>query len=188
MGLWKAMLDAGMSKTGTGGGFYRAPYSRAGSSYRRPSSGMAHKTTFKIVGDADLIAKLSRLKQAAVNRILRPAIREGLKPVRKRARQLVQVRTGTLRKSIRSRTWTVKRPFAWVTGAIFVDKRTEAFIDGRRVYPVRYAHFAAEAFKRRRGTDKDFNEQALEDALPEAKAALNRRARLEFNRITGGFK
>ncbi len=188
MGLWKAMLDQGMSKLGTGGGFYRAPSRRGGSNYRRPSSSMAHKSTFEIVGDAELINKLGRLKQATVNRILRPAINEGLKPVKQRARELVQVRTGTLRRSIRSRAFTVKRPFAWVTGAIFVDKKVEAFINGKRVYPAKYAHFAAKAFMKNRGTNKNFNEQAIEDKLPAARAALTSRAKREFNRIMGGLK
>lgn len=59
-------------------------------------------------GDRAIIAKLNELgKQSTINKMLRPGVREAASKVRKRAQRLVIEETGTLRRSIGSKSLTV---------------------------------------------------------------------------------
>lgn len=60
-------------------------------------------------GHKELIETIDNLRRTAQRQVMLPAIREGLKPIRKTARTLVPVRYGFLKKWILSKAWIGKK-------------------------------------------------------------------------------
>ncbi len=199
MSFMKRMLEAGHSPYGIYGSGQLINRRRSNRSQQfflksrskgraRTVSQHAQLATFEIVGDKELIRKFEKLRQSTVNKIMRPAISAAIRPIRKAAKQYAPKRFGVLRKSIRTRTFTNKGRVASVTGAIFVDKKIDAYINGKRVYPVKYAHLAAKSYMEKQNKQQDFIKQARDDKMPESQQALASRARIEFDKVVRGLR
>lgn len=84
-----------------------------------------------IFGDVQVIEGLGRLGTAVERKLLRKAIAKGLKPIVRIAKQNVPVKSGLLRKSIKSAVTKM------VSGKVYVDPKT---IGENGDKPAKYAH------------------------------------------------
>ena len=73
--------------------------------------------TFALIGDKELVKKLQSLNKSVANKIMRPAVVKGLKPVRASARNKVRKRSGLLAQAISARAKTSRRG---VVGMVYV--------------------------------------------------------------------
>lgn len=101
-------------------------------------------STIALVGDKELQKTLLKLTDAAARQVMRPAVGAGLRPIREAARQnaapgaaLSPEASGLLRKSI---FMTAKSKKDNVVGKVFVTRKIEGTVDGKRHVPGNIAH------------------------------------------------
>lgn len=101
-------------------------------------------STIALVGDKELQKTLLKLTDAAARQVMRPAVGAGLKPIREAARQnaapgaaLSPEASGLLRKSI---FMTAKSKKDNVVGKVFVTRKIEGVVDGKKHVPGNIAH------------------------------------------------
>ena len=101
-------------------------------------------STIALVGDRELQQTLLKLTDAAARQVMRPAVGAGLKPIREAARQnaapgaaLSPEASGLLRKSI---FMTAKSKKDNVVGKVFVTRKIEGVVDGKKHVPGNIAH------------------------------------------------
>lgn len=100
-----------------------------------------------IEGDVALNKFLKTFPAAVQRRIMKAAVTYSLKPIRKAARSIVRVRSGQLKKAIKSKSKSyAKRGIVW--GAVGIDAKADIVIDGKKVKPIKYAHLVERGTKR----------------------------------------
>ena len=125
---------------------------------------------FKINGAKELGEELRELSRGMQNKILRPALRVATAEVRKVAGNYVPVKSGVLKKSIKSKVFTAKRGAKGVVGRIGV------FIKGStgETHPAKYGavleHGTKSAGRDRKTIigARNFLSNALSSAEPQA--------------------
>ncbi len=94
----------------------------------------------QLLGEKALVKRLARLgKQSTRNKMVRPAVREAGAEVRKAAKRFAPVKSGQLKKSIKSVVRTA-RGGGGVYAVIGPAHGFKTVIDGKPNDPVRYAH------------------------------------------------
>lgn len=98
---------------------------------------MTAESCFKLIGDKALIKRISHLRKNVRNKILRPAFAAGVRPVRDEAKQLVSVRSGAMKKAIRSQAKAGRKG---VYAKVYVSKSITVDVDGKPYNPGAIAH------------------------------------------------
>ena len=128
----------------------------------------------RLEGVEPLLARLQALDKGTRNRILRKALRKGAKPVIQAERQLVPKDTGTLKRSIGSKSKTYRK--GGVVVFIIGPRNTWTFAQKKgakklTLYkPGKYAALVDKGTKRSR--PKPFREPAMNRAKSAAQAAI----------------
>jgi len=101
-------------------------------------------SSMALVGDKELQKTLLKLSDSAARQIMRPAITAGLKPVRQTARDnaapgavFSPEASGLMRKAISA---SAKARKDSVTGKVFVNRKVEGIVDGKKHVPGNIAH------------------------------------------------
>ena len=90
---------------------------------------------FKINGANELGQELKELSRGMQNKILRPAMTKAVAEIRKVAKTYVPIDSGTLKKSIKSKTFTAKRGAKGIVGRVGVFVKGS---DGTGTHPAKY--------------------------------------------------
>lgn len=97
-----------------------------------------------LIGDKELQRTILSLTDSSARKIMRPAVAAGLIPIRKQAKQnaspgvvLSEQASGLMQKAIRSSARARKDK---VTGKIYVDRKTEGVVNGKKHVPGNIAH------------------------------------------------
>lgn len=127
-----------------------------------------------IFGDVQVIEGLERLKTSVERKILRKAIKKGLKPIVRIAKSNVPVKSGLLKKSIKS---TVTK---MVSGKVYVDPKVVG-ADGDK--PAKYAHIVEFGGPKHRNPHP-FMRPALDTGRNEALETIAAAFREELQKIS----
>ena len=143
-------------------------------------------SAIRMVGDVALQRALLEMEQSSANRVMKPALREGAKIVRTKAKQNVEPhkRSGLLRKAISFRVG-VSRKTREAYGRIYVkNKRSEW--GGKTVNPAKYAHLVEFGTSHSRAFP--FMRTALAQTRGPVGAAITREADVALAKLAGNLR
>ena len=102
------------------------------------------ESNIALIGDKELSAKLLRLNDMAVKKIMSPAIRRGLVVVKRVAKQkatpgniLSNEASGLMKKAIKASARSKKHG---IVGKIFIDPKVSGTVKGEKHVPAKIAH------------------------------------------------
>jgi len=128
-----------------------------------------------VFGDVEVIRNLGRLKTSIERKVLRKAIAKGLKPIAAAAKRKAAVRSGLLKRSIKSKVTRM------VSGKIFVDPKVTGVVDGKLSKPAKYAHLIE--FGTRKAKAQPFMRPAMNEGRTRALAIIEQTAREELKKL-----
>lgn len=137
-----------------------------------------NKQWIRVVGAKKIQMNLANLvdQKTMGNKVLKPAIRKGLRVVLKNARKKVPQKTGSLSKSM-----GVGFKKKTIIGMVRVKPKYDATINGKHIVPAKYAHLVE--FGTKNAPARPFLRPALEESRNEAFAAIAKEAGKKFAAI-----
>ncbi len=132
---------------------------------------MAKKDLFTIHGAKELAKELKEMSQGFQNKMVRPGLTVAVAEVRKEAKKQVPVKSGTLKKKIKSKVFSKGRGKGIVGRAGILDG--EQVPNGKKTVAIaKYAGVQNYGSVKRNIKAKHFLESSLETAEPEATKKL----------------
>lgn len=136
---------------------------------------------FQLVGDKALIKKLQYLSDKAAKKVMLPAIRKGLKPIKAEAKKRVPVKSGLLKKAI-SASARSTRDGDKVTGKVYVNPKVQGVdAKGKKHKPYKIAHIIE--FGSVKTPAIPFLRPALDDKSDEAKQIITKEAKINLDKV-----
>lgn len=134
----------------------------------------------KIIGDKNIIANLNMIKKSVKNRILRKALVKALAPVKAKAKNRVNKRSGMLAKSIKVKA--TKNGNA----KVYVDPKNHIVIDGKKVNPSKYAHLVE--FGTVHSAAAPFMRNSMDESRSAVFSEVGNEVRIQFDKEAARFK
>ena len=136
----------------------------------------------ELIGDKELQWVLQQMRSASARVVLRPALRAALQPIYSRARELVPVRSGLMRKAIRKRVAVRGRgEGARLSASVRVAREVAGQWRGKQYRPGNIAHIVEHG--RRDGSgQRAFLNPAMEQTRAAALSVLTAKTRQYLER------
>ena len=145
------------------------------------ASAINNNQWIRVVGAKEIQMNLANLADPKTmeKKVLKPAIRKGLRVILKTAKKKVPEKTGTLKKS-----FGVGFKKKTMIGRVGVRQKSAVVINGKNVDPAKYAHLVE--FGTKTAPAHPFLRPALEESREAAFAAISEEAKKKFTVIKPG--